>query len=57
MSYSTVVLYIRDHGGLYFLTKGIDQKLASLTVLVRYNQCWDSYFVKVTSYILHITCN
>ena len=20
-------------------------------------QCWDSYFVKVTSYILHITCN
>ena len=20
-------------------------------------QCWASYFVKVTSYILHITCN
>ena len=20
-------------------------------------QCWESYFVKVTSYILHITCN
>ena len=21
------------------------------------NQCWASYFLKVTSYILHITCN
>ena len=28
----------------------------SLAVLV-YVQCWASYFVKVTSYILHITCN
>ena len=24
---------------------------------VNCTQCWASYFVKVTSYILHITCN
>ena len=26
-------------------------------VLVPQFQCWASYFLKVTSYILHITCN
>ena len=37
--YSTVVLYIRDHGGLHIVTKSIDQHLhGALVVLVRYTQ-------------------
>ena len=66
-SYSTIVLYIRNHKGLVFSGQNITLKLASqyfhdaLAVLVRYNHAqkflqYDSIMAKARGLIFTVRC-